>query len=231
MTLPPPPKRASARLVTKSLKAKTSSRKMKRVSSLIAKGRVWNAVKSLYVPKKSNVSSRQGVSRYFYPLPQRYDPSSNIIHRNGRITKKAIQTALLNKTIMNMTLPLTGKGASGAGVSLNYVTYAIKNANMKYATVGKNKKLKAFALIKFTSPNTRYINVISGFPSYGSSLMNRVLNNARKNGKKYVTLKAITNVENNKNANDYPLVKWYASKGFVRNGTLQNYLLPMKYTV
>lgn len=226
------PKRASLRLVEKSLKSKAnSSRKMKRVSSLLSKGRVWNAVRSLYVPKNHNVSSRFGVSSYFHPVQNRYNASSNSIHRNNRATKKALETAILNKTIMNMTLPITGKGSQGAGISKNYVTNAIKNANMRYALIGRNRKLKAFALLKVPSQNTRYINVISGFPSYGSALMNKILNNARKNGKKYVTLKAVTNAENNTKANNYPLVKWYRSKGFVRNGTLSNSLLPMRYTV
>jgi hypothetical protein len=225
------PERASTRLVAKSLKSKaTSARKKQRVSSLVSKGKVWSAVRSLYAP--NNVARvREGVSEYFYPLPAKYNASKNTIHRNNRVTNRAIQKALLNRSMINIVIPLVGKGAKGAGVNPGYIQNAFKNANVKYATVGNNRRLKAFAFVKNTGPNSRYIDVIGAFPGYGSSIMNRVLKNAKNNGKKYVNLQAVTNVENNKNANSYPLVKWYMSKGFVRSGTLANSLLPMRRTL
>ena len=224
------PQRASSRLLEKRLKERaTSTRKKRAVSGLLAKGKVWSAVRSLYVPNNNNVTARNAVSKYFYPTLPKYNASKNVITRNKRLVNHAIEKALLNGTIVDIVMPFVGKGAKGAGVSQGYIKHAFKYANIKYATIG-NRSLRAFALVN-NGPNSRYINVIGAIPSYGSSLMNRILKNAKNNGKKYVNLKAVTNVENNKNANNYPLVKWYKSKGFVRSGNLKNSLLPMRSTL
>mgnify|MGYP006286596903 CR=1 FL=1 len=84
-----------------------------------------------------------------------------------------------------------------------------------------------------TNRKSRFIDVIGDYPGYGSSLMNRIISNAKANGKKYVNLKAVTTALNNKNAESYPLVKWYKSKGFVKSGPLikNEYLLPMRHTI
>lgn len=228
------PQRASLRIAKKTIEKKLntySSRKKREVKSLLSKNKIWSAVRKLYVPSNTNVSSREGVSRYFYPLPQPYNASRNTITRNKRNVNRSLNTVSKNYTLLNIVVPLVGAGAKGAGVSSNYISTAKNTANMKYATIGGNRKLKAFALLQNTSPNSRYINVIGAFPGYGSSLMNRIISNAKSNGKKYVNLSAVTNRENNKNANSYPLVKWYKSKGFERSGTLSNYLLPMRHTI
>jgi hypothetical protein len=137
-----------------------------------------------------------------------------------------------NKTIMNIVMPISNTNSNSrqkrGGVNPEYVQNAIKVASIKYVTVGNNGRLKAFALIKSKTPNSRYINVIGAFPGYGHSLMNKIINNAKKNGLKRINLKAVTHVTANKNANNDPLVKWYAGKGFVRAGPLNNgQLLPM----
>lgn len=226
--------RASARIAAKTIIGKaTSLRKRKELASLVKKGHIWNAVRKLYKNKEGeNVYVvRQGVHPHFYPLPPKYNASTNTIHRNNRTAKYSINRAIKNKTIMDIVVPLIGKGASGAGVNPAYVANAFKRTNMRYATVGK-RRLKAFAFVLNPNRNTRYIDVIGAFPGYGSSLMNRILSNAKTNGKKYVNLSAVTNGVNNKNANSYPLVKWYMSKGFVRSGPLKsNSTLPMRYTV
>lgn len=223
-------KRASVRIASKAIMNKVASKRRKnKLQRIINKSGVWPAVKSLYKP--TNVySAREGISNFFFPIPPRYNATRNTIHRNNRNALKAIQRGIINKTTANIVVPLIGKGSNRAGVNPSYIPNAFRNSNLKYATIG-NGNLRAFAFVKNTGPNTRYINVIGAFPSYGPSIMNRILANARTNGKKYVDLKAVTNVANNKNANDYPLVKWYASKGFVRSGTLSNSLLPMRFTV
>lgn len=226
--------RASARIAAKTIIGKaTSLRKKRELASLVKKGHVWNAVRKLYKSKEGeNVYiAREGIHPHFYPLPPKYNATRNTIHRNNRAAKYSINRAIKNKSIMDIIVPLVGKGASGAGVNPAYVASAFKSTNMIYATVGK-RKLKAFAFIKNPTRNTRYVDVIGAFPGYGSSLMNKILSNAKNNGKKYVNLSAVTNGVNNKNANSYPLVKWYSSKGFVRSGTLKsNSTLPMRYTV
>jgi hypothetical protein len=132
---------------------------------------------------------------------------------------------------VNIVVPFTGNNIGAAkrgGVNPEYVQNAVKTANMKYATVGTNGRLKAFALIKSKSPNSRYINVIGAFPGYGHSLMNKIINNARTNKIKKINLKAVTHVKSNMNANRDPLVRWYMGKGFSRSGPLNSEeLLPM----
>jgi hypothetical protein len=107
---------------------------------------------------------------------------------------------------------------------------ALKTANVKYAIVNDNGKLRSLALLKNNTPNSRYINVISAFTSYGHPMMNKILANAKSQGKKRVNLQAVTNTTNNKAANSNALVRWYVAKGFKRSGVLgSNQLLPMTH--
>ena len=111
-----------------------------------------------------------------------------------------------------------------------YVVNALKTANVKYAIVNDNGKLRSLALLKNNTPNSRYINVISAFTSYGHPMMNKILANAKSQGKKRVNLQAVTNTTNNKAANSNALVRWYVAKGFKRSGVLgSNQLLPMTH--
>lgn len=230
------PQRASLRIAKKTIEKKLntySSRKKREVKSLLSKNKIWAATRKLYVPGNSNVSSREGVSRFFYPLPPPYNASRNIITRNKRNVNKVLNTAIKNASLVDIVIPLVGAGAKGASVNPGYIENAAKTSNMKYATIGNNRRLKAFALLLNTNRNSRFIDVIGAYPGYGSSLMNRIISNAKANGKKYVNLKAVTTALNNKNAESYPLVKWYKSKGFVKSGPLikNEYLLPMRHTL
>lgn len=99
----------------------------------------------------------------------------------GRDAKKAIQRSIVHKNIANMLLPL--HGVKRGGVHPGYVVNALNKANLKYALVNENGKLRSFALLK-NEPNSRYINVISAFTSYGHPMMNKILANAKASGKK-----------------------------------------------
>lgn len=224
-------RRASIRTLKKTLKAHASTlpaQKRKRAEKMInaANENVWPTVQYMYNIGTGNVSARNKVSRAFYPVHRKYNASkNNIVTKNN--ANRFIRRSIAHKNIGNILMPLTG-GVARGGVHTGYVAHAIKNANIKYAIINKaNGKLKAFALIK-NKPNSRYINVIAGFHSYGHPMMNRILANAKSAGKKQVNLKAVTHVTNNKQANNDPLVKWYHAKGFRRSGVLNNgQLLPM----
>lgn len=222
--------RASSRLAAKGLRTYASwfpVRTQKKIERKLRTKGVWNAVRNLYNIEKGNVSSRMYVSKYFAPKHRKYNASKNVFV-NGRNANRAIDRAIRQKYIANILVPFSG---SRGGVEPSYVVNAIKNANVnKYAIINRNNKsLKAFALIKNPNRNSRYINVIAGFTSYGHPMMNKILNNARAQGKNRVNLKAVVQTTNNNSkANNDPLVKWYMSKGFKRSGVLNSgQLLPM----
>lgn len=231
------PSRASERIAGKYLKAYASwlpIRKQKEVSKLLKSGKVWPAVRSLYNKSGNNLSARVGISKYFHPNPGKYNASRNKIistRSNGakRTVNRALNRATNNKTIMNIVMPISNTNSASkpkrGGVNPEYVQNAVKAASIKYVTLGNNGRLKAFALIKSRTPNSRYINVIGAFPGYGHSLMNKIIQNARNNKLNRVNLKAVTHA---KNVNTDPLVRWYMGKGFSRSGSLNSEaLLPM----
>ena len=221
--------RASKRLALKSLKSYVRNlpiRKKRNIEKTAEKAGVWSAVRKMYNVQKGNISVRNIVSRHFRPKYRKYNASkNNIMNKNN--ANRAIQRSIRHKNIANILVPLSGN--SRGGVDPAYVVNALKNTNIKYAIVNKNTgSLKALALVK-NYPNSRYINVIAGYSSYGHPMMNRILKNAKNANKKRVNLKAVVqSTSNNKRANNDPLVKWYKSKGFVRTGTLNSgQLLPM----
>jgi hypothetical protein len=221
-----PPQKASLRIAERSIKKYASdylpSSKMKRIESMLKKNaNVWKAVRSMYNVKEGNTSSRNVVSPYFRPKVRKYNATKNRF-LNGRSANRAINRAATNRSLLNMLVPL--QGAQRGGVHSGYVLNAKKHANIKYALVNENGRLKSFALVK-NSPNSRYINVISAFTSYGHPMMNKIISNARTSGKNRVNLKAV--IQTNTPNND-PLVKWYMSKGFKKSGNMNSeHLLPM----
>lgn len=225
------PKRASLRVATKSLRNYASEygirgTKKKEMEKKLKEGQIWEAVRKTYT---ENTPARNVVSAAFKPK-YRYNPSQNVILNNKRNVNKAITKSFLNKHIHDILIPLTG--LQRGGVQPSYVNYAQKHANIKYAIVNKNSKnIRGLGLINnhYPEKNVRYINVIAGYPSYGHVMIDRIIANARRNGRKRVNLKAV--IQGN-DPNKDPLVQWYKAKGFVRSGNLtSNSLLPMSLTL
>lgn len=218
--------RASVRIAKKSVKKYAEDSlpplKRKRIESILKRNNnVWTAVKRMYNVSGGNVSSRNIVSPYFQPTMRKYNASKNRFV-TGQNANRAIKRALIHKNIVNMLVPFRG---SRGGVHSGYVENALKHTNIKYGIVNDKGKLKSFALVK-NSPNSRYINVISGYTSYGHPMINKVISNARNAGKKRVNLKAV--LQNKNKPNNDPLVKWYSGKGFKPSGNAtNNYLFPM----
>jgi hypothetical protein len=230
--MPPQKQRGSLRIAEKSIKKYAANYlptlKRKRIETILKKNKnVWSAVKSMYNVTGGNTSARNVVNPFFHPTVRKYNASKNRFV-TGRNANRAIQRSIVQKNIVNMLVPL--HGVKRGGVHPGYVVNALKSANVKYAIVNDNGKLKSFALLK-NYPNSRYINVISAFTSYGHPMMNKILANAKAQGKKKVNLQAVTNTTNNKRANENALVKWYTAKGFKRSAPLGgNQLLPMSAT-
>lgn len=191
-------------------------------------GNVWKAVRKMYNIEKGEVETARGlVRRYFRPKMRKYNAlKNNIVNKNN--ANRAIQRSIRHKNIANILVPLAGN--TRGGVHPGYVVNALKNTSIKYAIVNKNTgTLKALALVKNSenSPNSRYINVIAVYPSYGHPMMNKILSNAKRNGKRRVNLKDV--VQNPTRPNMNLLVKWYKGKGFVPSGKFNKseQLLPM----
>lgn len=221
-------KRASERIALKGIKNFVRNlpiRKKKNIEKTAQQKGIWNAVRKMYNVESGNISSRNVVSRFFRPKFRKYNVSKNIILQ-GNNANRAIQRSIRRKNIANILVPLHGN--SRGGVDPAYVASVLNSTNIKYAIVNNSGSLRALALVK-NSPNSRYINVIAGYTSYGHPIMNKVLKNAKNANKKRVNLKAVVqSTSNNKNANKDPLVRWYMSKGFVRSGRLNNTgLFPM----
>ena len=134
------PVRASIRVAKKTIEKKfaTSLRKKRVLEKALKKGNVWSAVIQTYNKTGNNTSARNIVSPVFRPK-YRYNPNKNVIINNSRNVNKAITKALLYKNIIDIIIPLVGQGKRG-GVDPNYVKYAMKHANVKYAVLNKNTK-------------------------------------------------------------------------------------------
>lgn len=225
------PVRASVRVAVKGLRKHAEEYgiggiKKKRMERQLKKGKVWEAIRETY---GNNTAARNAVSAAFRPK-YRYNPSQNVILNNKRNVNKILERSLLNKHIHDILIPMVG--LQRGGVEPSYVNFARKHANIKYAIVNKNtRNIRGLGLINnhYPEQNVRYINVIAGYPSYGHAMMNRIISNARRNGRKRVNLKAVVQ---GSNTNQDPLVQWYKGKGFVRSGNLgANSLLPMSLTL
>jgi len=225
------PVRASLRVAVKGLRTHAEEygirgMKKKRMERQLKKGKVWEAIRETY---NANTAARNAVSPAFRPK-YRYNPSQNVILNNKRNVNKVLTKSMLNKHIHDILIPMVG--LQRGGVEPSYVNFARKYANIKYAIVNKNtRNIRGLGLINnhYPEKNVRYINVIAGYPSYGHAMMNRIISNARRNGRKRVNLKAVVQ---GSDPNQDPLVHWYKSKGFVRSGNLgANSLLPMSLTL
>ncbi len=224
------PVRASVRIAKSTLKKiyGTSKRKQQMINKAFEKGKPWTAVHGTYNKKGNNTSARSVMSAAFQPY-YRFNAQKNVVTNNKRNVNKAITKSLVYKNIIDILIPFVGKGNKmRGGVDPGYVTYAKNHANIKYAVLNRNTKaLRGFGLLynHYPNANTRYINVIAGYPSYGHVIMNKIVQNAIRNGRKRVNLSAVVQ---GPNANKDPLVKWYEAKGFVKAGPLgANSLLPM----
>jgi len=92
----------------------------------------------------------------------------------------------------------------------------------RYAMLGNNSSFIGFALVQ-NNANKRVIELIGARKGYGRPLMNRIVKNAKNNGKSNLLLAA---------ANESPgsvkkLLKFYSNMGFKVSGPLQLGFTPM----
>lgn len=214
------PVRGSVRLSSKRLSTLTPRLNVKvrpAFKKALNTGQVWNAVRETYGTMNPEVA-RKLVSPGLYPRP-RYE-STNQIKRNRNVNQ-IFRHATQTRSLVNIVMPVAG--GSRGGVNPGYAVNVYHSNPIRYAIVGKNGTMKGFALLKNRQNGSRYINVIAG-PGVGHQLMNKVLANARANGKTRVNLSAVSHNDPAVNA----LVKWYKGKGFVQTGNRNsNGLVPM----
>jgi hypothetical protein len=139
-------------------------------------------------------------STYYYtfrgrtPLPSKpFNTAKNILLRNNNVLGP-LENSRRMGVLSNLLLP-AGPNTKG-GVNPKFLNENLLNANpVKYAYVRKSKdggpiKIRAFALLH-NMGNDRYLELISAQKGLGGRLINQISNNARKNGKKAVTLSAV----------------------------------------
>lgn len=215
--------RGSVRLVSRRLRMlELPVRARRNVNAALERGEPWTAVRAMY--PLFGTKARDLVSPAF--RPQVRANSGNRIVR-GVNTSRPFSNAVRNGTLVDILQPLNG--GNRGGVNPNYTIHQYRVNPIKYAVVGPNRKLKGIALLVNRRNGSRYIDVIAGFKGVGHVLMNRILANAKSQGKKYVNLSAVAH---NPNIAQNSLVKWYMAKGFklktgMRN---KNNLVPMRHT-
>lgn len=204
----------------------------------------YNAVtKYLTSSRRNNLANLAG--RYGpHPIHSRlpYNAKGNRLPINiltGNNAKAAINRAATGnaRRIVEMIQPYHSKFG---GVGIRYALDKIrKNSNpVKYAMVNKNTgNLYAFGLLKnnVNHKNTRYLNIVGGYPRYGGLLIGKIIQNARNANLNTLNLKAVvTRSSEIKNKNDKvkgivainnkgvknELVQLYEKFGFNTNGRL-----------
>jgi hypothetical protein len=153
----------------------------------------YNAV-ARYLPgyRRNNLANLVGgrgshpvTSRLPYMMPISVPPAMlpyNIKRNNN--AKLSINRAVAGNARRMVEMLQPYRKPSG-GVGLGYAFNQIKkNTNpVKYALVNKaSGDLYAFALLKNNKnhKNSRYLNIVGGYPKYGSALLRKIINNAKK---------------------------------------------------
>jgi len=141
----------------------------------------------------------------------RFDPSKNRFVTNNNARQK-ITESVNRGNVLNMLIPTQGTGGVGANY---YHAASNKSTNpIAYAIIGNNK-VKSLAFLRNQPTGNRYINLISGKPSYGSAMLKRIIQNAGKP----IKLSAVYMPQNparNK------LIGFYRHFGFKANGNNSN---------
>jgi len=186
----------------------------------------------------ANLSGKHGPHPIHSRLP--YNAKGNRFPVNiltGNNAKAAINRAATGnaRRIVEILQPYRSKFG---GVGIQYALGQIRNNSnpVKYAMVNKNtKNLYAFGLLKnnVNYKNTRYLNIVGGYPRYGGLLLGKIKENAEKAKKNTLNLKAVVKKSseikgkngkvkgivalNNKGMRN-DLVKLYEGFGFNTNG-------------
>jgi hypothetical protein len=164
-------------------------------------------------------------STYYYkfrgrtPLPSKpFNVTKNILLRNNNVLGP-LENSRRMGVISNLLLP-AGPNVKG-GVNPKFLNENLLKANpVRYAFARRSKngtstKIRAFALLH-NMGNSRYLELISAQKGLGGRLINKIVNNARANGKKAVTLSAV-----NSNA----LRQFYKARQFRFDPNLLNHYI------
>lgn len=151
-------------------------------------------------------------------LPRKFNIAKNSILANTPRTRNREVGKILRSTkslgnIQNILIPINS--TNRGGVSPSYFHNSVGRNPYKYAIISKSSgRVKGLALARNNGQN-RYLNILGGFPGYGYKMLQKVIDNARVNGKKGITLSAVPQPNVN-NANN-KLVQWYQKQGFKIN--------------
>jgi hypothetical protein len=172
--------------------------------------------------------------------PSRYNASVVNVIRNNMA--KQLINGTQNKNLITFIQPYRG---GRGGIGLRYMREQVNKNPIKYAMKRTNNgKMYALALLQNNKPNQngRYLDILTGKKGYGNKMLNKVISNARSNGRNYLALRAVVKrmsnaqvggrrvripVNNHGKRNE--LVAYYEHKGFNTNGKFigANNLQPM----
>lgn len=131
--------------------------------------------------------------------PPPYNASRVNIKRNNNARPYIVKARAGNsKRMIEILQPY--RGGKG-GVTLGYMNNRLNKNPVKYAMINKTSgNLYAFALLQNNKyePNSRYLNIVGGLKGYGAKLINKVIENAEKNSKNTINLKAVVTKVSNK---------------------------------
>jgi hypothetical protein len=205
---------------------------------------------SQYIPyyKRNNLANLVGQYAN-HPLRShpRYNAKRMTIERNNNAKRRILNARAGNsKQMISILQPY--RGGKG-GVQLGYLNNRINKNPIKYAMINKaTKKLYGFALLEnkntLNSPKSRYLDIIGALRGYGLPLLTKIIENAKRNNKNTLNLKAVVTKASTVGRHTVPLnnmgklndlVKFYKNKanfeivGYVNSGGLQpmtRYLQP-----
>ena len=144
-----------------------------------------------------------------------YNSSVTLLRNNnaGNLIQRTFNTHPIN--MYSMMRPY--KVCAG-GVNPNYARRHMNMNPIKYAMTRPNGRLYGMALLRNEPNGVRYLDILSGFRSYGGTLLNKIKDNAANSRRKMIRLKATIPDDPNCIKNRTKLVEFYEAHGFVRNG-------------
>ena len=164
------------------------------------------------IPKRDKEFLNRLYLRYrVSPERNVFNASKNSFVTNRRMVGKLIKKGISSGRVRNMIDPKHGIG----GINPEYISYAARpNVNPRAVAIARGKKLKAFALFN----NRGHINVLSAAPTYGGTLLKKIVNSEPN---RQFNLNAVPNAK---------LVAFYQKHGFAQyaNANSNNGLVPMR---
>jgi hypothetical protein len=141
------------------------------------------------------------------------------VHRGNQHTFNNLNNQIRRQAnnLNNILLPTNN---SRGGVDPNYLFGVLNKNPIRYVITNNTSNLYGVAVGRnLKNGVTRYINVFATQQGLGKFFMKKIKRNAEKNGKSYINLSSVPKV-----------VGFYEKQGFVKKGTPNHGLVPMRFS-